>query len=56
MLAFIGSSGLYLTVFTGEAQAGVFAFFVSILIGVFAFRMVFPTGLGKPPTREEARQ
>jgi hypothetical protein len=56
MLAFIGSSGLYLTVFTGEARAGVFAFFVSILIGVFAFRMVFPTGLGKPPTREEARQ
>jgi hypothetical protein len=56
LLAFIGSSGLYFTVFAGEARAGVFALFVSILIGVFAFRMVFPTGLGRPPTPEEARQ
>ena len=55
VLSFIGSSGLYLTVFAGEARASVFALFVSILIGVFAFRMMFPTGLGKPPTREEAR-
>jgi hypothetical protein len=56
VLSFIGSSGLYLTVFAGEARASVFALFVSILIGIFAFRMVFPTGLGRPPTREEARQ
>jgi hypothetical protein len=55
-LSFIGSSGLYLTVFAGEARASVFALFVSILIGVFVFRMLFPTGLGRPPTQEEARQ
>src|SRR5262245_14365275 len=54
-LSFIGSSGLYLTLFSEEGTS-VFALFVSILIGVFAFRMMFPTGLGRPPTREEIRQ
>lgn len=56
VLSFIGSSGLYLTLFAGEARSGVFAFFVAILIGVFAFRMVFPTGLSRSPTQEEVRQ
>lgn len=55
VLSFIGSTGLYISLFSGDARAGVFSLFVSILIGVLAFRMLFPAGL-QQPTQEEARQ
>jgi hypothetical protein len=54
VLSFIGSTGLYISLFSGEARAGVFSLFISILIGVLAFRMLFPAGL-QQPTQEEAR-